>query len=217
MKAYLFIFTLAVLLTTNCFTQEEESCVEFCFDNDPCCDPVKRWYFEVKPGYFYFTDSEMRRFFDHGGFTFRGEVGCNFWGPLIVWADGGYFQKKGQALGGAERIDFKLASITLGLKAIYYFNDYVAVYAGAGPRLLIMLMHNYSPFVRGDDNEVGIGGGFDAGFWFFPIPRWPNIFLDLFADYSLKKLKIEPDEVSSLDSDVDVSSLTAGLGVGVRF
>lgn len=177
----------------------------------------KRWYFEVKPGYFFFTDKDMRQFFDRGGFTFRIETGYKFWGPFMVWVDGGYFQKEGRAIGGTEKIEFKLASITLGLKLIYYFHDRVAVYAGAGPRLLMMMMRNYSPFVRGDDNAIGIGGGFDGGVWLFPIARWPNVLIDLFADYSLKTMKVEPDEISSTDSDVNVSSTTIGIGLGVRF
>jgi hypothetical protein len=49
------------------------------------------------------------------------------------------------------------------------------------------------------------------------VPCYPNIFFDLFADYSWKKMKVEADEISSFDSDVDVSGLTGGLGLGVRF
>lgn len=209
---------LLALLPIAPFAQEKEAdCAELCFDQDPYIDPKKRWYFEVKPGYCFFTDSEMNHFFDNGGFTFRAESGCNFYGPFIVWVDGGYFQKEGHALGGTEKIDFKLASITLGLKAIYYFHERAAIYVGAGPRLFLLMMHNHSPFVRGDDNAVGIGGGFDGGFWIFPLPHFPNIFLDLFADYSWKTMKVDADEISSIDSNVNVSSFSAGLGLGLRF
>jgi hypothetical protein len=204
-----------------CFAEEtmddEPSCVEYCFEPDVCCEPEKRWYFEVKPGYFYFTDKDMREFFDNGGFTGRIETGYKFWGPLMVWVDAGYFQKEGHAIGGSEKIDFKLGSITLGLKAIYYLHDRVAVYAGAGPRLLMMIMDNDSPFVRSEDHEIEIGGGFTGGFWFFPVRSCPNIFIDLFGDYSLKTMSVEEDEISSLDSDVNIGSLTGGLGFGLRF
>lgn len=182
------------------------------------CLPEKRWYFEFKPGYYYFTDSNMRTFFDNGGFTIRAETGYQFWGPLMVWVDAGYFQKSGSAIGGLEPLEIKLASITLGLKALYQFNPYIAAYAGAGPRLCMMLLHNGSPFVRGEDNEVGIGGGFNAGFWLFPIPQWwPSLFLDLFTDYTLKTMHVQPDEISSIDNDVVISGFTFGLGLGIRF
>lgn len=198
--------------------EDEPECEsEVWFDIDPWCSPEKRWYFEIKPGYFLFTDKEMKQFFGSGGFTIRGETGYRFYGPLTVWIDAGYFQKEGNALGSDAKIDFKLATLTLGLKVIYYLNSRVAVYGGAGPRLFLLMMHNDSPFVRGDDNEIGIGGGFDAGVWFFPIPQWPNFFLDAFADYSWKNIKIQEDEVSSIDNDVNVNSLTAGLGIGFRF
>lgn len=203
----------------ECPVQEEpkQEVKEICFDANPYYGPEKRWYFEIEPAYYYFTDPDMRQFFDKGGFSIRAETGYRFYKPLIVWIDAGYFAKDGKAIGGEEKLKIKLATLTLGLKAIYYFNSYVATYAGAGPRLFIMLLHNGSPFVRSDDNEVGIGGGFDAGFWIFPIPQWSNFFLDVFADYSWKKMSIAPDEISSLDSDVDVSGLTAGLGIGIRF
>ncbi len=202
---------------------EEEFSSDFCFDHDPYCDPEKKWYFILKPGYYYFSDKSMRKFFDDGGFTIRGEAGCKFWGPLIVWVDGGYFQKSGKALrssddfGGSDDIDLRLATITLGLKYIYSYCSCVSFYLGAGPRLFMMMMENDSPHVRGVDNSIGVGGGFDAGLWLFPVPQWPNLFFDLFADYSWKKLDTEADEISSFDYDTDVSGITMGLGIGVRF
>ncbi len=204
-------------IAASASNEEEIDSKDLGFDSAPCCDPEKKWYFEFKPGYFLFTDKDMQKFYDNGGFTFRFEGGCKVWGPMIVWFDAGYFQKSGKAIGGDHDLDIKLATITLGLKGIYYFNSYAAFYAGAGPRLFMMMMKNDSPYVRGEDNEIGIGGGFDAGFWFFPIPQWKNFFLDLFADYSWKKLKVEADEISSYDFDVDVSGLSVGLGLGIKF
>ncbi len=219
MKWLPFLLFAPLFAQTDCPIEEiEEPCTsEVWFADDPWRDPEKRWYFEIEPGYYLFTDPDMRKFFDDGGFTMRAATGYRFYGPLTVWIDAGYFQKEGTALGGEQKLDLKLATLTLGLKAIYSFNSYITIYGGAGPRLFMMMLHNDSPFVRGDDNEIGIGGGFDAGFWFFPIPQWPTFFFDAFADYSWKKLSIEPDEVSSLDNDVDVSGLSLGLGIGIRF
>ena len=191
--------------------------MEVVFDYDPYRDVSKKWYFELKPGYFYFTDHEQHNYFGNGGWTLRAEAGANFWGPVIVWIDGGDVQKEGRAMGGLDKIDFKLATLTLGLKGFYKYNQYASFYLGAAPRLFMMLMQNDSPFVRGDDNAVGIGLGADAWIWIYPIPSCTNIFLDLLVNYSLKTLKIEPDEISSLDNDVNVGSLTGGLGFGVRF
>lgn len=190
-------------------------------DEPMACEPAPRWYFAVKPGYYCLTDSSMRTFFDNGGFTIRAEAGCRVWGPLIVWMDGGYFQKEGTAIGGDERTHAMLATITLGLKAIYYFNDFFAAYAGSGPRLFMMKLKNESLYVSGEDNQIGIGGAFDAGCWIFPFARCKsyarNLFLDVFADYSLKTLETEEDLVSSEDFDVNVSGLTLGIGLGIRF
>jgi hypothetical protein len=183
-----------------------------------CLEMKKKWYLELKPAYFYFADEDMRSFYGDGGFTFRAETGCQFWGPFIVWLDAGYFQKTGESIGGAHPLEIKLATITLGLKLIHSFSSWASVYAGAGPRLFMMMMKNDSPFVRGDDNEIGIGAAVNGGVWLFPIPQWPNFFLDLFADYAWKKMKVEDDEISSIDyGTVNLSGLTAGLGIGIRF
>lgn len=197
--------------------EEEEMCVDYEFDLDPYCDPTKRWYFAIKPGYFYFSDNNMRHFFNDGGFILRAQSGCRFWEYLMVWMDGSYFEKTGESIGGGAKLKIKLATLTLGLKGIYYFNEYAAIYGGAGPRIFMMLLNNATPFVRGDDNEVGVGGGFDLGFWLFPIPQWKNFFIDVFGDYSWKKLRVDADEISSFDYDVNVSGISVGAGIGIRF
>lgn len=184
-------------------------------------EPVLRWYFTLNPGYLYFNDASMREFYNTGGFTIRGEAGCRVWGPLIVWMDGGYFEKEGIAIGGNEKHKIMLGTLTLGLKGIYYFHDSVAIYGGAGPRLFIGIIHNESSYIRSVDTAVGVGGGFNGGLWVFPFYKFKNyarnIYLDLFADYSLKTLKVDEDEASSEDFDVNVDSITAGIGIGIRF
>jgi hypothetical protein len=189
---------------------------------DSCLDPWgdKRWYFKLEPAYFFFTDQSASNHFD-GGFTGRGEIGYRFWKPLIVFVDGGYFQQHGHSIGGGGDTHIQVASLTLGLKAIYYFHDLIAGYVGAGPRLFMVAIHNESAYVRGKDEAFGLGGGFDAGLWIFPFYRYCNwskdIFLDLFADYSLKTIKFEDDDAASDNFKVNISGVTVGLGLGIRF
>ena len=179
--------------------------------------PEPKWYFEVKPGYYYLTNSETRQFYGTGDFTIRGEAGYQLWGPVNLWFDGGYFHADGSAVGGPGTTSLMLATLSFGFKCLWYPHELIALYIGAAPRLFMMMLHNDSPFVRSDDNEFGIGGGFQGGFWISPIPSYKNFFLDIFADYSLMTMEVEPDEISSADYDVNVSGLSFGLGVGVRF
>lgn len=203
------------------FAQEEASpvvdaCCEEAPPLEPCCF-IEKWYFVVKPGYFFIQDGDMRQFFGTGGFTIRGEFDYTLRGPLMLWIDGGYYQETGTAVGGTEKLELQLGTLTVGLKWKIDFSSYGSFYWGIGPRLFLMRLENDSPHVRGEDNAFGIGGGFDAGFWIFPIPKWKNLFLDLYADYSRKEMHIDPDEVSSIDNDVNLSGLSVGLGLGVRF
>lgn len=180
-------------------------------------DPEKKWYFELLPGYFRFSDSRMRQFFGSGGFTARGEAGCRFYNPFAVWIDGGYFWQSGKALGGNEELKIQIASLTLGLKLIFDINDTFAFFCGAGPRLFILLLNNDCAFVRGDDQEVAIGGGFDAGFRISPFRGYRPFFFDLLIDYSLRNINVDEDENCSYNFDVDISGITAAIGVGIRF
>lgn len=178
---------------------------------------MPRWYFVAKPGFYYLTDPDMRTYFHNGGFTIRGEFGYRIWKPFYVWFDGGYFEKKGKPIGGSTDLKMQMASITLGFKAIGYLHERFALYAGAGPRVLMTVIHNNSPFVRERDDGLGIGGGFIGGFWVFPFPQTNEIFFDFFADYTLNQINLEEDLVSSYDNDINASGLSFGVGVGVRF
>lgn len=202
---------LFLLLCAFGFAQEEY------YEIDACCEPMKRWYIEVKPGYYYFTDSSMREFFNKGGFTIRGETGYRFWKPFTVWLDAGYFEKKGHALGRDDHTKIMLGTFTIGLKTIFDLADWLSFYAGAGPRLFLLKMHNETPFIRSIDNEINFGGGFQGGFWLYPIPCYRPFFLDLFVDYSWKKMRIHECELSSANFDLDVSGISAGVGLGIKF
>jgi hypothetical protein len=183
-----------------------------------CCSSSDiRWYFEVKPGFYYFTKQTMRQFYGDGGFTIRAELAYKAYGPLFAYLDGGYFQKDGKAIGTLLNTNIKIGTITMGIKGVYSPFDAVSLYAGLGPRLFMLMVDNDSPFVRGDDNAFGIGGGFAAGAWVYPLPSYRNFFLDLFVDYSWKKLKIDEDEISSYDYDIDISGVSVGAGLGLKF
>ena len=219
MNAFRF-FALAALLPLGGFADlEEVSEKESTPTQVPAPTPKEenRWYFEVEPGYFYFTDKDMRDFFGDGTFTIRAETGYKFWKPLTVWIDAGYLQKDGSALGGTEKLHLRIASLSFGLKALFTPHEVVSLYVGAAPRLFMMLLHNECLYVRSEDNQVGIGGGFDAGLWLYPFPQNRNIFFDFFIDYSLKRMKTEEDPDCSFNFDVDISGITAGGGIGIKF
>lgn len=221
---FLFVFLLSAGLSADDCEPPVEACEQVAPTEEQPCEKLcekTRWYFELQPGYFFFTNHTMRTHFDHGGFTGRGEIGYRFWKPLTVFVDGGYFQKHGQSIGGGGETKIQIASLTVGLKAIYYFHEVIAGYLGAGPRLFMVAIHNYSSYVRGKDEAFALGGGFKGGFWVFPFYQFrnysQNIFFDVFGDFSLKTIDIDEDEMSSEDYDVNINGFTFGLGVGLRF
>jgi hypothetical protein len=172
------------------------------------------WYVEAKPGFYYFTDRSVREILGTGTFSIKAEAGCQFYGPLAIWLDGGYFSKEGNAVGGSGKCGLKMGNITMGAKAILFYNPKFAFYAGLGPRIFFIHIHNCSPFVEHHQNSTEIGGAFQAGFWILPIR---HLFIDLFLDYSYIKFTPPKNGVSTFVYQTDLSGLAYGLGIGVRF
>lgn len=173
-----------------------------------------RWYFAVKPGYFYPTDEVVRKIFHHGGFSMRGEIDWEMWKTLALWLDGGCFWKSGHAIGGSEKNSMQVGSATVGLKGFWFPHPRAGFYAGLGPRLFILKVQNHSSFVKKHETKVGLGGGFTAGFLVFH-PQ-DHLFLDLFLDYSVKEIEGHPNGIASKVHDINLDGLTAGVGIGWR-
>lgn len=174
-----------------------------------------RWYAEIKLGYFYPNDSILREIFDNGGFSLRGEADYEFWSPLALWLDAGWWGKSGTAIGGTEKTNINVGTFTLGLKGFWHFHKMASFYLGAGPRVFLMKNYNDSPFVQEDVYKTRIGGGFIGGFLVF-LGECSGTYFDLFLDYSLRNIKAH-NHTASQSHDINIDGLTAGLGLGHRF
>lgn len=174
------------------------------------------WYFAFKPGYFYPSDKDWRKVFDNGGFIASGEIDYRFVGPFAIWFEGGYYSASGTAIHGNELTNVELGNVTLGLKIIGDLNQTLSVYVGGAPRLFFLRIKNHSPYVKSETSTNKVGQAYTAGILIFPR-RTKHLYFDLFAEYGIKKIHVQPNSKSSFTYDTRVDGLTAGLGIGYKY
>jgi len=210
MKKIIFLcFTLLIVSSTligsGCLTTcPKEPVCEPCYKN--CCqskDADYCWAVTVKNGYFYPQDKTLRCIFDRcgskGGYWFELAARRNVCKKLDFEMSGSYFKREGKALGSNICTEVKIPTIGLGLK--YFFNridfccdcdsnccKYWSFFLGAGLRIFLYRETNCSPYVYECVKETTAGGMVNAGFQF---KLCKGLFLDLFADYNIKKLKLK--------------------------
>lgn len=176
----------------------------------------KGWYAEIKPCYFYPTSHTMKEIFNNGGGSVRGEIGYFFNKTIAAWLDGGYFQETGKAIHADYNVDIRLGSLTLGLKAFGWIQDWCALYAGVGPRAFFLRLHNHSPYVDPYNNKNLIGTGLTGGVWFLPGSN-RNVIIDFFLDLSIGNAHFSHSSKGSEMHNVLVNGLSIGAGLGYKF
>ena len=173
-------------------------------------------YIEFKPGAQIFTNKTMRKIYGEINFAGKVEGGVIFYRPLTLWLDAGYYQKTGRVVNGSEKTTVKLGTATIGLKGVFFDRERLAFYIGGGPRLFVYRGETSSPFVDSRTDKIGVGGGAIAGLWFFPFSGTQG-YMDIFADYSIKKFSPPSQGNSSLVFDIKLNNLLFGIGIGVAF
>jgi|JI9StandDraft_2_1071091.scaffolds.fasta_scaffold200498_1 hypothetical protein len=194
-----------------------------CFLNQAfsmCCCEESPWWarqhpiLEAKVGYFFFTDSSMNRVFDDGGIDVQLSGSYPFYKLLNVYLSVEYLQKSGHSTGGHQKVSLWEVPVSLGLKPIFPITDFIQYYFTIGPRYFYVHVHNHSSYVPTNMSANGCGGFVNTGFNFI----FDNHFLvDLFAEYSFKKLSFHSHKSGTKGLDAEVGGLTFGGGLGYAF
>jgi hypothetical protein len=192
------------------------ACKKPCDPCDPCKDPCRRIVdIEFKPAYFWPQDSVFRHIY-HGGFIALGEVTFYVWrNYLTVFAEGGYFHKKGTIKEPDENVHTTVtqAPVTVGLGfnyPIYYWWD---IYAKIGPNYVYTKTTQHSPFFTPKITKHCFGGTVGIGTKFNFLTY---ALLDIFVNYRYDRKEIH-DSLSGTTFRRFLGGIDAGVGVGVRF
>ena len=180
------------------------------------CSPCRKVHpmVDVKSGYFFFSDSKMRKIYDEGGWDIQISGTAPIWKCLQLYGSVEYFKRHGRALSTHEKTSIWEIPLSLGLKAVAPIGNKVQYYAAVGPRYIFLHQDNYSQLVDRSINDNGLGGFVNTGFHFFPVRHW---LIDIFGEYSFKRMHVHTHKHNVYAQTIQVGGFAFGLGTGFGF
>lgn len=185
-------------------------------DFDIMGEEIKTYPFiiETKIGYFFFSNSKMRKVFNQGGI----DVQINSFYPinkcLQVYGSIEYLEKHGKSLGSHQKTNIWQVPLSLGLKCIILTCGPIQGYFSLGARYFFVHVHNNSKFVDRNMRKSGLGGVGNIGLHYFPCN---NLFIDLFGEYSYGRLHFHSSKKNSYGQTMQIGGFTLGVGLGYLF
>ena len=181
-----------------------------------CCQKVdsEQPVLEVKVGYFFFSDSKMRKVFNEGGLDVQlcGSYPIYRW--LHIYGSVEYLERHGRSLHGRQKASIWEVPLSLGLKPVIKIYPKVRYYFTLGPRYFFVHAHNKSSFVDRKINQNGLGGFVNTGFNFLPLP---HLLIDVFGEYSYKRMDFHHSKSHVHGRTIQVGGFALGLGLGYAF
>lgn len=182
-------------------------------------DSCRLALFEVKAGYFTFSDATMREIYDKDGW----DIQCCISYPLIkltskwnldAYAAVEYFYRSGNSLNGDEGTSISSIPLNIGLKAVYSIQNNTRYYLGIGPRYAHFNQHNDSIYVIQNDSGNAFGFFINTGFTHHLSKR---VVLDIFGEYSYIKMHFHEGEPNIYTRATQLGGFTFGGGLGYEF
>ncbi len=177
---------------------------------------VQEPFVEFKTGYFFFSDSKMRKIYDRGGLDLQlsgsypiCDLSCNW--SLNAYGAVEYFHRFGKSLNGHQKTSIWSVPVNIGLKSIYAINSEMQYYLAFGPRYFYIHQHNCSEYVPEQRSRNGIGAFANTGIHYLLCDQWG---LDLFGEYSYATIHFHRGKTNSYSSKIQVGGFTFGGGLG---
>jgi opacity protein-like surface antigen len=175
--------------------------------------------FEVKVGYFFFSDSKMRKIYDPGGLDLQLCTSYPVWNLTRRWTLNGYgaveyIYASGKSINGDQKTSLWSVPINIGLKPIYAINANVDYYFAVGPRYFYLHQHNFSSYVYKNRSKNGLGFFVNTGFNYRLSDR---LVIDIFGEYSYAKVHFHENESNVYTRNIQVGGFTFGGGLGYSF
>ena len=191
----------------------EQSSTSECVPAEPKCYNYPS-IFEFKAGYFFFSDSTMRKVYNDGGLDLQLTGSGSVYRWLHLYGSVEYLERSGKSLGGGYKTSIWEIPLSLGLKPVISITDTFQFYFTLGPRYVFMHLHNQSPYVDRNLSDSGFAGFANVGFNFFPTSY---LSIDVFGEYSYFKIKVDPDRENVFANRKQIGGFVFGAGLGYAF
>ena len=220
------------LVFTTCFSQgfgdtespqdfsSSEDSIVFAWKNEKKCQPAQCQSYAIQPtiefktGYFFFSESKMRKVYNKGGLDLQIAGSYPVWRWLQIYGSVEYIERHGQSLNDHQKTRIWEYPISLGLKSVAKICEKTQYYFTIAPRYFFVHVHNNSPFMDRKMNQNGIGGFVGTGFNFLPTP---HLLIDVFGEYSYCKLHFHTHKSNTTGRAVQVGGFAFGAGLGYAF
>ncbi|MBV8660791.1 MAG: hypothetical protein JO129_01430 [Candidatus Dependentiae bacterium] len=172
-------------------------------------------WLEIKPSYFFFSESPMNEIYDHGGFEIQGSASIPVYKYLDVYGSIGYRYAGGYALNSDEKTSLNVIPIDIGLKPVFKFDDHFHYFFAFGPRFFIFHQHNDALFINSSINGGGVGLFVNTG---FNIEFADSFLLGIFGEYSYEKNTITSNRPNVYSNGpVQMGGFAFGVSLGYAF
>lgn len=215
-KFKVFFWSLLAISSTLSATQEYSS--ELKQEIIPCC--FSQPLVEFKMGYFFFSNSKMRKIYDRGGLDIQ--LCASYlllWNPTSRWALNAYsaveyFYRSGKSINGHQKTSLWSIPINIGLKPVYEINASMQYYFALGPRYFYIHQHNCSSYVYKNRSKNGLGFFVNTGFNYFLCD---HLAIDIFGEYSYAKAHFHGGKSRVYTRNIEITGFTFGGGIGYEF
>lgn len=175
--------------------------------------------FEVKTGYFSFSNSLMRKIYNKGGLDIQLCASHPLWNLTNRWTLNAYgaveyFERSGESLNEHQKTSLWSVPINIGLKPVYEIDAHSQYYFTVGPRYFHIHQYNDSPYVCKTKSRNGLGFFTNMGLHY---SRCNRFVVDIFAEYSYAKIHFPSRDACIYTKSTQVGGLTLGLGLGYKF
>jgi outer membrane protein len=170
---------------------------------------------QLRASYFRPFSGTFRKLIHGGaGVNYALETTVPVWRGLNVWAAVDYFSRGGSMIGIHRTVHIMMVPITLGLKYIYWFNRYYALYGGgAGKYYFVETVNRVFPMHKTTHRD-GLGSVFEIGNLFC----FNHFLVDIFSSWSFKTMHglhhLPPNATSS---SMKLGGWNLGIGLGYKF
>lgn len=173
---------------------------------------------EVKTGYFFFSNSKMRKVYDTGGLDVQVCASyplCNLcrW-TLNAYGAVEYFYRSGKSIHGHQKTALWSVPINIGLKSAYEINANMQCYFAAGPRYFYVHQHNHSSYVYENKSRNGLGFFINTG---VNYALCDHFVIDIFGEYSYGKTHFDGRKSRVYTRGIQMGGFTLGGGIGYEF
>jgi hypothetical protein len=207
------IFFLSLLAIATTLSATKGSCSEL----TPCC--FSRPLFEVKTGYFVFSDSKMRKVYDRGGWDIQLCGSYPLWNLTSRWTLNAYgaveyFHRSGKAINGDQKTSLWSVPVNIGLKPVYAISANTQYYFAVGPRYLYIHQHNHSSYVYKNQSSNELGFFINTGFDYVLCDQ---LVIAIFGEYSYAKMHSHSGKSRVYTRNIQIGGFTFGGGLGYEF